>query len=232
MAASIDDYEAIGPSAAILLLTALYGGVLSAVGYLWNDGELLQSDNQISIVELCFFQAVFLALTLWTIDLVVGLGVLSDLRVPALFLSLFIIATYLAKDRDTPIATTIADASLAGVLLSLVISLIAWFGSAEDLDRRAITFGSLGMVFGTYSYIAAFLLSLYLGGASSIDYAKKNWHLVEANTFFVFLLFVPKNVGEVMRGVESAIEQQVLEQKLEALTQRLEALESVPVPDK
>ena len=225
MAAFANDYRLIGPSAAILLLPALYGGVLSAVGHLWNDGEFDLSDNNISFVELCFLQTIFLVLTIWAIDNAIGLSVLSDLRVPALFLSLFILAIYLAKDRDSPIATTIADASLAGVLLCLVVCLIAWFGSAEDLDRRAITFGSFGMVFGTYAYTSAFILSLYTGGASSIDYAKKNWHLVEANTFFVFLLFVPQNVGEVLRGADSAIELQVLEQKLEMLTERLEALE-------
>ena len=225
MAAFANDYRLIGPSAAILLLPALYGGVLAAVGHLWNDGEFDLSDNNISFVELCFLQTIFLALTIWAIDNAIGLSVLSDLRVPALFLSLFILAIYLAKDRDSPIATTIADASLAGVLLCLVVCLIAWFGSAEDLDRRAITFGSFGMVFGTYAYTSAFILSLYTGGASSIDYAKKNWHLVEANTFFVFLLFVPQNVGEVLRGADSAIELQVLEQKLEMLTERLEMLE-------
>ncbi len=232
MATFLDDYKEIGPSSAILLLTAFYGGVLSAVGYLWSDGEFLPSDNHISLGELWLFQALFLALSLWAIENAVGLGALLDLRVPALFLTLFITAIYLAKDRDTPIATTIADASLAGVLLSLVISLIAWFGSAEDLDRRAITFGSLGMAFGTYAYISAFILSLYTGGASSIDFAKKNWHLVEANTFFVFLLFVPQNVGEVLRGADDALERQMLEQKVEVLTQRLEALESVSLPDK
>ena len=225
MAAFANDYRLIGPSAAILLLPALYGGVLSAVGHLWNDGEFDLSDNNISFVELCFLQTIFLVLTIWAIDNAIGLSVLSDLRVPALFLSLFILAIYLARDRDSPIATTIADASLAGVLLCLVVCLIAWFGSAEDLDRRAITFGSFGMVFGTYAYTSAFILSLYTGGASSINYAKKNWHLVEANTFFVFLLFVPQNVGEVLRSADSAIELQVLEQKLEMLTERLEALE-------
>ena len=225
MAAFANDYRLIGPSAAILLLPALYGGVLAAVGHLWNDGEFDLSDNNISFVELCFLQTIFLVLTIWAIDNAIGLSVLSDLRVPALFLSLFILAIYLAKDRDSPIATTIADASLAGVLLCLVVCLIAWFGSAEDLDRRAITFGSFGMVFGTYAYTSAFILSLYTGGASSIDYAKKNWHLVEANTFFVFLLFVPQNVGEVLRSADSAMELQVLEQKLEMLTERLEMLE-------
>lgn len=225
MAAFANDYRLIGPSAAILLLPALYGGVLSAVGHLWNDGEFDLSDNNISFVELCFLQTIFLVLTIWAIDNAIGLSVLSDLRVPALFLSLFILAIYLAKDRDSPIATTIADASLAGVLLCLVVCLIAWFGSAEDLDRRAITFGSFGMVFGTYAYTSAFILSLYTGGASSIDYAKKNWHLVEANTFFVFLLFVPQNVGEVLRSADSSVELQVLEQKLEMLTERLEMLE-------
>ena len=232
MAIFVDDFEKIGPTAANLLLKALYGAVLSAFGYFWNDGEFASNDSHISMVELCFLQVIFLAFTLWAIESATGLAVLADLRVPALFLSLFITAIYLAKDRKTPIATTIADASLAGALLSLVVSLIAWFGSAEDLDRRAITFGSLGMVFGTYAYISAFIFSLYTGGASSIDYAKKNWHLVEANTFFVFLLFVPQNVGEVLRSADDAIERQVLEQKVEVLTQRLEALESLSLPEK
>jgi len=232
MATYLDDYTKIGQASAILLLSAFYGGVLSAVGYLWDDGEFLPSDNRISLVDLWLLQAAFLALWLWAIDHAVGVGALLDLRVPALFSALFITAIYLAEDRDTPIATTIADASLAGVLLSLVISLIAWFGSGEDLDRRAITFGSLGMAFGTYAYISAFILSLYTGGASSIDFAKKNWHLVEANTFFVFLLFVPQNIGEVLRGADDAIERQVLEQKVEVLTQRLEALESLSLPEK
>ena len=123
MAAFANDYRLIGPSAAILLLPALYGGVLAAVGHLWNDGEFDLSDNNISFVELCFLQTIFLALTIWAIDNAIGLSVLSDLRVPALFLSLFILAIYLARDRDSPIATTIADASLAGVLLCLVVCL-------------------------------------------------------------------------------------------------------------
>ena len=53
------DHRLIEPSAAILLLPALYGGVLSAVGHLWNDGEFDQSDNNISFVELCFFRPYF-----------------------------------------------------------------------------------------------------------------------------------------------------------------------------
>ena len=35
--------------------------------------------------------------------------------------------------------------------MSLVALLIAWFGSAEDLDLRAITIGSLEVVFGNWA---------------------------------------------------------------------------------
>ena len=90
MAAFADDYKVIGTSAAILLLPALYGGVLSAVGFLWNDGEFVPNDNHISFVELCFLQVIFLVLTLLAIDGSIGLGVLVDLMVPALFSSFFI----------------------------------------------------------------------------------------------------------------------------------------------
>ena len=43
------------------------------------------------------------------------------------------------------------DLKALGALFSLVSLLIAWFGSAEDLDRRAITFGSLEVVFGNWA---------------------------------------------------------------------------------
>ena len=35
--------------------------------------------------------------------------------------------------------------------MSLVALLIPWFGSAEDLDRRVITFSSLEVVFGNWA---------------------------------------------------------------------------------
>lgn len=54
MALFVDDYAKVGPNAANLLLKALYGAVLSAVGHFWNDEEFTVNDNYISLVELCF----------------------------------------------------------------------------------------------------------------------------------------------------------------------------------
>ena len=80
------------------------------------------------------------------------------------------------------------------------------------------------MMLGTYVYIAAFLSSLRFGGASSIDYVKKNWHLVEANTFFIFLILHRKILANAAE-IEDREPARVLEQRIETLTERIEALE-------
>jgi hypothetical protein len=54
---------------------------------------------------------------------------------------------------------------------------------------------------------------------------KKNWHLVEANTFFIFLIFAPQNLGETLREIEDREPARIMEQRIETLTKRIEALE-------
>ena len=118
-------------------------------------------------------------------------------HVSALYGAIFLVAIYSSKGQEIPLCTTIANGALASVLLSLIISLIAWFGSSQDVDSGAINCGGVGMMLGTFVFIAACLCSLRYGGDSSIDYVKKNWHLVEANTFFSFF-FAPQNLGETL----------------------------------
>lgn len=226
MVAGTTSSETIGPASAILLLTGLYGAVLSVIGYFWNDGHMDSTSNLLSLPDLIFLQSCFLALTLWTMDMASGISYyFGHAHVLALYAAIFLVAIYLATSQEAPLCTTVANGALVGVLLSLIISLIAWFGSSQDVDSGAINYGGVGMMLGTYVYIAAFLSSLRFGGASSIDYVKKNWHLVEANTFFIFLIFAPQNLGETLREIEDREPARVLEQRIETLTERIEALE-------
>jgi hypothetical protein len=49
--------------------------------------------------------------------------------------------------------------------------------------------------------------------------------LVEANTFFIFLIFAPQNLGETLREIEDREPARIMEQRIESLTKRIEALE-------
>ena len=226
MVAGTTGSETIGPASAILLLTGLYGAVLAVLGHFWNDGRKDSTASQLSLPDLVFLQFSFCALTLWTMDMSSGLSYYTGhAHVLALYGAIFLVAIYSSMGQEITLCTTIANGALAGVLLSLIISLIAWFGSSQDVDSGAINYGGVGMMLGTFVYIAAFLCSLRYGGDSSIDYVKKNWHLVEANTFFVFLIFAPQNLGETLREIEDREPARVLEQRIETLTERIEALE-------
>jgi hypothetical protein len=226
MVAGTKSSATIGPASAILLLTGLYGAVLSVIGYFWDDGQIDSASNKLSLADLVFLQLCLLVLTLWTMDLSSGIFYyVGHAHVLALYAAIFLVAIHRSKSQETALCTTVANGALVGVLLSLIISLIAWFGSSVDVDSVAINYGGVGMMLGTYVYIAAFLCSLRYGGASSIDHVKKNWHLVEANTFFIFLIFAPQNLGETLREIEDREPARIMEQRIESLTKRIEALE-------
>ena len=110
--------------------------------------------------------------------------------------------------------------------------MVIWFQSSPEVDRTAVSFGSLGVMYGTMIYIVCYIVSLKTGDTASIDFRTKNWHLVEANTFYIFLVFAPVNLGESMFNELDEIERiKIMEQqdsmrsKISVLTERLAKLE-------
>ena len=98
------------------------------------------TSNLLSLPDLIFLQSCFLALTLWTMDMASGISYyFGHAHVLALYAAIFLVAIYLATSQEAPLCTTVANGALVGVLLSLIISLIAWFGSSQDVDSGAIS---------------------------------------------------------------------------------------------
>ena len=67
---------------------------------------------------------------------------------------------------------------------------------------------------------------------ASINFTVKNWHLVEANSFFIFMVFAPVSLPENLfnkidetERIEILSEQNAIRLEIDTLVSRLEILE-------
>ena len=87
-------------------------------------------------------------------------------------------------------------------------------------------------MYGTMIYIVCYFVSLKTGDSRKINFTIKNWHLVEANTFYIFLIVAPVNLVESISNqleeaerIEMMQKQEVMRSEIALLTQRLAKLE-------
>ena len=221
----------VAPAAAVMLLTSLYGAIFSAIGYFAarNKLEVVKKINLTDLVVCLTAVGVLIFLPMTTGP---GLSAYASLPVVCAIIAFILIAIILNQDPSKRIVHCVSDGALAGVLISLIVALVIWFQTSPEVDSRALSFGILGILYGTVIYIFCYFVSLMTGEVSSINFTVKNWHLVEANSFFIFLVFAPVSLPENLYNkiddaerIEMLAEQKSMRSQISVLTQRLAKLE-------
>ena len=191
MVANISDPNAIYPATAIMFLTILYGGIVSAVGYFGlpsdpvNEGSLPKP-----LMFLCLLG--FLALMLTTAEHK-GLAAFYS----PLALSLFLISfgwTTLIKRKIG--FHELAETSLFSSILTMVFGIILWLNSGIR-EFSDISVALNGLIYGLGIYICLYILSLSYRDFGKINVSRANWHWMEITAFLIFLLFAPETIREV-----------------------------------
>tara|TARA_Y100000588_G_scaffold288578_1_gene306997 strand:- start:3124 stop:3666 length:543 start_codon:yes stop_codon:yes gene_type:complete len=171
---------------------------------------------------------------LWVLPMATGAGLATFISLPSfvLYLGFIFMAILMNTDNKKSLVHCVADAALAGIMVSLVAALAIWFKSSPQVDLSAVGFGSIGILYGTMIYIGCYMVSLKTGETDQINFRVKNWHLVEANTFYIFLVFAPVNLGESLfneldeiERVKMVQQQDSMRSEISMLTERLAKLE-------
>ena len=196
MAMYMNDATKIGPANGIMLLTALYGAIVSCLGYFFLSSNREIGKRNISLVDFIFCIIVLNTTIMFAIYNAIDLRHFWNPGALALHLGFAIWAIFLREDKKKSIVNCISDAAIGGMIVGLVLALLAWYQTSPDVNREAIGFGCMGVFYGIVIYIHCYFLSLLLGGSEEINFPVKNWHLIEANTFYIFLIFAPVNLGE------------------------------------
>jgi hypothetical protein len=226
-----DDGENLGNALTIMLLTALYGGLVSALGYAINDASS-SAMYPIKKRYLVIFSVSVIALILMGIgENGMGIGENGELFFdPIIFLMyLTFILSFLVLGRGKEHFTVvIADAALFASVIIIIFSLIFWFridSTAEnrgELIRETIVFSSLGVMYGSLIYLLTYIVSLGCVIEQRIDVKKMNWHLTEVNAFLLFLAFAPTSFSTYMVERQASEENAIV---IEGLIDRIEQLE-------
>ena len=222
--AKFDDGGNLGYALALMLLTALYGGLVSALGYAINDAS---SSTMYPIKKryLVIFSVSVIALIL------VGIGENGELFFDPIIFSMYLtfILSFLVLGRGKEHFTVvIADAALFASVIIIIFSLIFWFGidstadNRGELIRETIVFSSLGVMYGSLIYLLTYIVSLGCVIEQRIDVKKMNWHLTEVNAFLLFLAFAPTSFSNYMEERQASEENAIV---IEDLIDRIEQLE-------
>ena len=214
----------LGNALAVMLLTALYGGLVSALGYAINDA----SSSAIYPIKkryLVIFSVSVIALIL------MGIGENGELFFDPIIFSMYLtfILSFLVLGRGKEHFTVvIADAALFASVIIIIFSLIFWFGidstadNRGELIRETIVFSSLGVMYGSLIYLLTYIVSLGCVIEQRIDVKKMNWHLTEVNAFLLFLAFAPTSFSNYMEERQASEENAIV---IEGLIDRIEELE-------
>ena len=208
MLSAQSDPAALPSAFAAALAIAAAGGVISAIAYLLSDERDLESFYPLSTRDFLRlavgFSFVFISYFVFRLG-EIGLLVLFFDPLPFLISVAFLACGFgtsllSKKPLSAVLPTASSFAALFGAALAVVNYMVA--SLREDLSGVGPTMalGLLSLVYGTFAYIVSiFYASTERSIAASSLYGT-NWHLVEAYTFLVFLLFAPPSIFELFNS--------------------------------
>ena len=194
----MNDLQALAPATAVLLLTALYGGIVSGIGYLFLEPEqkaMPYIPKRVAL--LCSLPIAFVAFFAVLQDpwvLFGKSGEVLSMGTLILILSLITPASYSLLKRIT-------NATMYVVLILTILGVIDLAGigaTTAYADADAYLQGMskiyLSINTGLLIYIFCIVWSIATGDFDDIDFGRMNWHLVEAFSLIVLITISPPSL--------------------------------------
>ena len=116
-----------------MLLTVLYGGIVSALGYFATDGAEKQN-NRLSRTNLVRALFPFACIVLYSMLDAAVISIWLSLEALSVFFAVFASQIFLGQKFSFQRVT---EGALFAAILCLVLALIQWYGAGE-LDRDAV----------------------------------------------------------------------------------------------
>lgn len=220
----ISDIRAAGVAMSVCLVTLLYGGLVSAIGFAALNPEQRESRKHAEPVWWVTPLIVTLIVSVW--GAVAG-ETSQFLRSDAALVTLACVLTFMSFRRGTPPLTRWAEAALFSSIICVGVGILKWFSNLDyetgKIDIDAITFAVLGVLYGCCLYIGAYFYSFRHQYADSYDAPRMNWHFLEVNAFLYFLLIAPTSIPESLLKAEANTR---LVKQNQELSERVSALEA------
>ena len=199
--------ESLGPAISIMLLNVFYGVLMHAIGYMVSDKAYL-SEAGLPISSKTYFACLgcFLAVFAYVVLLDMNIVWWWIFSLRPILLCFFISALFIFSKKWTGIAENLANSSLMIVIVGVMLSLIEFYGNINAIDdpfMQPILFLEVSnyahycLMYGAAIYICSFLLSLRTNEFQDINFKARNWHMLEAFSFYVFMTLAAPGIFEL-----------------------------------
>ena len=196
----------LNPAIAVMLLTVFYGGLVSILGRYFDKNE--QSEiTALSNYDLMVCIGIVILMFWLSINSYETFLNPAALLIFGAFLGLGLVVYNFRKIR---LAQLMLDAGTGATLLCLVISVLLWFGKGYP-DGSVLALGTIAIFYGTLIFIITFFISLRTGEYYAVNFDIKIWHIAEAASFFIFLIFAPMNLFQYNESLKDNESNEVVE---------------------
>jgi len=218
----------------VMLLTTLYGGVASAVGYFFagsGHSKTLLIDDPRRLLTGKWVVILFMVLS-WSFAIVQkGPGECTDLLgfwrycdgfaawfYEPLAAAIFVIGMVMAllKSERGGRAASLSKSFLLSALISVTCGLVMFFAGET---RLGLSVAGNGVVMGLFGYIMIYVVTFSSRYEEPLNANLMNWHWMEVAAFYIFMFLAPDTILDNFQ--EADIQEQILE--LEARIPSIEA---------
>ena len=223
---------------AVMLLTTLYGGVVSAVGYFFAgsgrpEPSPVKNHRRLVIGKwLCFANIggfYWYAITNWGPSECAPdffgrtwCGGYSWFSEPMAFFILACGAVLsIIKSKPGYYAANLSKSFLLSAMVSVTCGIIILF-SGETLQGLSVA--GVGLFWGLMGYIAVYIAAYSTAQREPINANLGNWHWMEVTAFYIFMFLAPDTILDNFQEADVVDRFEVLEQKVEDLERELDIL--------
>lgn len=199
----LPDIREIGAATHLMLSMIFFGLVLGLMGFILKKEKASKSPNpQIPLRHFLAVLLIFLLYVSYVVYESFGFGRLISIYPATLTVGLTFL--FLVMRRQTGTAENLSDAGLATVIMGIIIcvtELYSNFGSSDDyqflephLFFQITNYANYCLFYGASIYVISFLWSLKTNEAENINFKLRNWHMLEAFSFYVFMTLAAPSV--------------------------------------
>ena len=197
MAIFTTNFTSVYPASAIMLLTILYGGIVSMLGYFARQEKQPQTVNAISTLQLLILLIIFWGLYAVAMNNTAGINTYLSIEVAVIHL--FVIGASLFFSAKPNYVDTICEAALMSASVCVVVGVIALYSGQTGRDA-AILISMNGLIYGLLIYISAYFFSLKYPTGVEVSFSRLNWHWMEIVTFLIFMYFSTETIREYLQN--------------------------------
>ena len=181
------------------LSVLIMGAILSSIGYFITPKEADFS----KVIPLNYYDILVLlfGFCFWFIWSIIPEDLLDAFVDPP---SLILVTGFLLMSvgasifRGSQFSVALVDGSVAALLFGIVIASCFYFASLQDPRSigplLAVTL--LSSIYGCICYYMSFFVTVKQQTLSKLSFTTKNWHIIEAMAFLIFMIYGPPTIWE------------------------------------